>query len=54
MSVGSYSWGGYYSTSYWGDPEKKIVGLLFMQQFPQEHGELHSNYRKLIYKALTE
>jgi CubicO group peptidase (beta-lactamase class C family) len=54
MSVGSFSWGGYYATTYWGDPEKKIVALLFMQMFPLEHGELHSNFRKIVYSAMED
>lgn len=33
-SVGSYAWGGAYSTWYRIDPEKEFIALIFSQHFP--------------------
>jgi CubicO group peptidase (beta-lactamase class C family) len=54
VSKGSFSWGGFFGTSYWADPEKKLVGLLFFQQWPLTHGELHDKFRVLVYSALEK
>ncbi|MFN8241528.1 MAG: serine hydrolase domain-containing protein [Bacteroidales bacterium] len=54
MSEGSFSWGGYWSTTYWGDPGEKLVCLLFINQSPMNHGEVHGKFRSLIYQALTD
>lgn len=54
MSEGSFSWGGYFATTYWADPEERIVGLLFMQQSPMHHGEIQDKFKALVYQALTD
>ena len=51
-SVGNFWWGGFFGTSYWGDPKEKIVALLFIQQWPFSHGELSDKYKVLVYQAL--
>jgi len=40
ISEGSFSWGGYFGTTYWADPRERLVCLLFMQQSPLSHGEI--------------
>lgn len=52
VSAGTFSWGGFFSTQYWADPKEKIVGLLFLQQSPFSHGELHDKFKVLVYQAL--
>jgi CubicO group peptidase (beta-lactamase class C family) len=52
LSAGSYSWGGMFSSSYWIDPKEKIVAQLFLNQYPQSHGEIHEKFRVLVYGAL--
>jgi len=52
-SIGNYSWGGYFSTSYWMDPEEELVGLFFVQMFPTWHGDIHSKFQVLTYQALV-
>ena len=53
MSEGSFSWGGYFATTYWADPKEKIVGLIFMQQSPLRHGEIPEKFEALVYQALS-
>lgn len=52
LSVGSYSWGGMFSSSYWIDPKEKIVAQLFINQYPNSHGEIHNKFKSLVYAAL--
>jgi CubicO group peptidase (beta-lactamase class C family) len=54
VSEGSFSWGGYFGTTYWADPKERMVCLLFMQQFPLSHGEIGSKFRALVYQALND
>jgi CubicO group peptidase (beta-lactamase class C family) len=52
-SVGNYSWGGYFSTSYWMDPEEDIVALFFTQMYPMQYGDIHQKFQVMTYQALT-
>lgn len=52
LSVGSFSWGGYFSSQYWIDPEQKIVAQLFINQAPNSHGEVHDKFKNMVYAAL--
>jgi len=54
VSEGSFSWGGYFATTYWADPKERVVGLLFMQQSPMNHGEIQNKFKALVYQALTD
>jgi CubicO group peptidase (beta-lactamase class C family) len=52
ISEGSFSWGGYFGTTYWADPKERLVCLLFMQQMPLSHGEIQSKFKAMVYQAL--
>jgi CubicO group peptidase (beta-lactamase class C family) len=54
ISEGSFSWGGYFATTYWADPKERLVCLLFMQQVPLSHSEVQDKFRALVYQALTD
>ena len=54
ISEGSFAWGGYFATTYWADPKERIVGLLFMQQFPLSHGEIQNKFKAMVYQALLD
>ena len=54
MSEGSFSWGGYYATTYWADPKKQLVGLLFFQQTPLTHSEIQAKFKAMVYQALDD
>ncbi len=51
---GSYYWGGFYSTTFWVDPEKKLVAVFMTQLFPGSHLTLHEDFKKLAYKAIRQ
>jgi CubicO group peptidase (beta-lactamase class C family) len=54
VSVGSYEWGGMFSSSYWIDPKEKLVGQLFLNQLPNSHGEIHDKFKILTYAAIEK
>ncbi|MFT3704583.1 MAG: serine hydrolase domain-containing protein [Agriterribacter sp.] len=53
-SEGSFSWGGYYGTSYWADPKEHLVGLILTQQSPNSHGDIMSKFEVLLYSSLLK
>lgn len=53
VSQGSFSWGGYFGTTYWVDPAEKLVCQLYMQQLPLTHSEIQNKFRVLVYQALN-
>lgn len=54
ISEGSFAWGGYFGTTYWADPEERLVCLLFMQQSPLSHGEIQNKFRAMVYQTLDD
>jgi CubicO group peptidase (beta-lactamase class C family) len=50
-SIGSYGWGGYFYTSYWIDPEEKLVAVI-MNQVSPTNSSLNSDFVALTYAAL--
>ncbi len=51
-TVCSYTWGGFYGTSFWVDPEKKLVGVLMTQLVPSsDPPTLYADFMKLAYAA---
>ncbi len=53
-SIGSFSWGGIFSTTYWADPKEKIVALIFKQIYPTTHGDLDDKFKELVYQAIVD
>jgi CubicO group peptidase (beta-lactamase class C family) len=51
---GSFSWGGYYGTTYWADPKAKLVCLIMTQQTPNSHGDLANKFAALVYSSLRK
>lgn len=53
-SVGSFSWGGIYSTEYWADPKEKIVALIYKQFWNDPASETNQKFKVMVYSALTD
>jgi CubicO group peptidase (beta-lactamase class C family) len=54
ISEGSFSWGGYFATTYWADPKERLVCLIFIQQSPFSHSEITDKFRAMVYQALAD
>lgn len=50
--AGSFSWGGYYGTTYWADPKAHLVCLFMIQQTPNSHGDVERKFESLVYSSL--
>ena len=50
-SVGSYSWGGAFYTSYWVDPSENMFGV-FMSQVRPAKSDIGEKFNVLVYQAL--
>ncbi len=51
-SVGAFGWGGAYHTTYWVDPQERLVALLMCQLLPARDMDLHPKFSTLVYQAL--
>jgi CubicO group peptidase (beta-lactamase class C family) len=51
---GTFSWGGYYGTTYWADPKAKLVCLIMTQHTPNSHGDLSNKITDIIYSSLKK
>lgn len=50
--AGSFSWGGYYGTTYWADPKAHLVCLFMTQQNPNSHGDVEGKFESIVYSSL--
>ena len=51
-SVGEFGWGGAYYTSYWVDPQEKLVVVFMSQLLPSGGLDLQGKVRTLVYQAI--
>lgn len=52
---GSFSWGGYFGSHYWADPESGIVAVILTQETPNsEWNEISGKFKNMVYSALME
>lgn len=52
-SVGEFSWGSAYYSSYWADPADAIVGVFLAQLLPARGLDLQQKFRTLVYQAVV-
>ena len=53
-SVGTFEWGGYFSTSYFADPKEKIVGTLMRQHQGAKSDNTEWSFRMLVGQAIDD
>ena len=49
---GTFSWGGAFATSYWVDPNERMVFILYRQVQPTTRGDVTERFRNLVYQAI--
>jgi CubicO group peptidase (beta-lactamase class C family) len=54
VSVGSFSWGGAFSTQYWADPNEKLIGVFYTNVFNNPYGHLSEKFKVLTYQAIAD
>jgi CubicO group peptidase (beta-lactamase class C family) len=53
-AAGTYSWGGFFYTYFWVDPENDLSGILFTQTYPSGDLKLREEFKRLTYAALID
>jgi CubicO group peptidase (beta-lactamase class C family) len=54
VSKGTFSWGGAFTTTYWADPQEKIVGLVFTNIYGSDSGGIGEKFKILTYQAIAD
>lgn len=49
---GSFTWGGFFGSSYWADPKEHLVCLILTQQTPDSHADIMERFRNMVYASL--
>ena len=52
-SIGSYSWGGAFYTTYWIDPQNKLIGIFMSQVRPYDHLSVATEFKNLVYQSIN-
>ena len=53
-SLGSFSWGGAFSTQYWADPKEKLVGLIYTNMYGSPAAGRGDKFKVLTYQAIID
>jgi len=51
--VGSFGWGGFWYTTFFVDPDKKIIGICMGQLHPEGDATLNKEFKRLVYQAVA-
>jgi len=54
VSIGSFSWGGAFSTQYWADPKENIIGIIYTNIYNNSYGDISDKFEVLTYQALID
>jgi CubicO group peptidase (beta-lactamase class C family) len=52
--VGTYGWGGVFSTSYWVDPKEDMLVLIYRQMWGPHVGLTNQQFMPLVYQAIND
>ena len=53
-SIGTFSWGGAFSTSYWADPKEQLIGLIYTNVYNNPYGNIAEKFKSLTYQAIAD
>lgn len=54
LSPGSYEWGGIFGTTYWVDPQEKLVALIYTQKYPSSTSrDLATKFKTAVYQSFV-
>jgi CubicO group peptidase (beta-lactamase class C family) len=52
--IGTYSWGGAFSTGYWVDPKENMALLIYRQMWGAHDAEIDAKFKVLVYQAIND
>ncbi len=53
-SLGSFSWGGAFNTTYWADPKEKLIGLIYTNMYASNTYQVNDKFKVLTYQAIVD
>lgn len=53
-SLGTFSWGGAFSTTYWADPKEQLIGILYTNMYNHPFGDIHDKFKNLTYQSIND
>jgi len=53
-SLGTFSWGGAFSTSYWADPKEKLVVLIYTNLLTSPYRNMNEKIKTMIYHSIVD
>jgi len=53
-SLGSFSWGGAFSTQYWADPKENLIGVIYTNIYNNPYGFISETFKVLTYQAIVD
>jgi CubicO group peptidase (beta-lactamase class C family) len=53
-TMGTFSWGGAFSTHYWADPAEKLIGVIYSNIYNNPYGYLNEKFKVLTYQSLAD
>ena len=53
-SLGSFSWGGAFNTTYWADPKEKLIGLIYTNMYASNTYQISDKFKVLTYQAIVD
>lgn len=51
---GVFEWGGAFSTTYWADPQEKIIGIIYRQLWGTTQRDIPNKFKVLTYQAIVD
>lgn len=54
QSIGSFSWGGAFRTSYWADPKERLVALIYTNTYGGNPPPIGARFTNLTYAAIIK
>lgn len=53
-SIGTFDWGGAFSTTYWADPKERLIGQVYMNLYNSSSFNLGEKFKVLTYQAIGD
>jgi len=54
LSDGSYTWGGFFDTQCWVDPNHDFVAILLLQMYPNNEFRIHEKFQSITYGIIDD
>ena len=54
FSLGSFSWGGAFATTYWADPKERLIGVIYTNVYGNPYWQLSEKFKVLTYQSITD